>query len=140
MAELRDRSEPQPPDRLHGAEGRQPTSNETGSQASRIETARALTAEAFELEELDRTDEALTVFRKVIVEFGRATEPEIRQEVAFALLRTGLILGFVHRRAEARAALGALLKSFERGESTAIDEYLELGHNRYQKLVYGSSR
>ena len=139
MAELSDRSEPQRPFLLRGNDG---VWSENGSrpEASPIATARALTAEAMELEDLDRTEEALTLFRRVIVEFGRSPEPELRQEVALSLLRTGLILGFVHRRSEARAALGALLKSFERGESPVIDEYLDLGHDRYQKLVYGSSR
>jgi hypothetical protein len=108
-------------------------------QARRIATVRALASEGYELEELDRADEALAVFRRVIEEFGKDRETEVREQVAFALLRTGLILCFTHRRAEAMGALGALLKSFKPGESKQIDECLDLGGDRYQKLVYGSS-
>jgi hypothetical protein len=108
-------------------------------RARRITTVRALTAEGYELEELDRAEDALAVFRRVIEDFGKDRETEVREQVAFALLRTGLILCFTHRRAEAMGALGALLKSFKPGESSTVDECLELAQDRYQKLVYGSS-
>jgi hypothetical protein len=105
-----------------------------------IAAVRALTAEGCELEELDRSEDALEVFRRVIVEFGHASEPELREQVAFALLRTGLILCFIHQRAEAIAALGALLKSFADDESEAIADHLAVARERYQKLTYGSWR
>ena len=107
---------------------------------SRAEAARALTAEGCALEELDRSEEALAVFHRVIAEFGRAKEPEVREQVAFALLRTGLILCFVHRGAEAIAALRVLLKSFSADEGEAIADHLEVARERYQKLTYGSWR
>jgi hypothetical protein len=109
-------------------------------RSGRFAAVRALTAEGCELEELDRAEEALEVFRRVLVEFGQASELEIREQVAFALLRTGLILCFIHQRAEAIAALGALLKSFADDESEAIADHLAVARERYQKLTYGSWR
>ena len=109
-------------------------------RSGRTAAARALTAEGCELEELDRPEEALEVFRRVIVEYGQASEPELREQVAFALLRTGLILCFVHRRAEAIAALGALLKTFADDESQPIADHLAIARERYQKLTFGSWR
>src|SRR5271168_4807284 len=100
------------PDSRHG--------EEAVDRSGRAAAARALTAEGCELEELDRSEEALEVFRRVIVEFGQESEPALREQVALALLRTGLILCFVHRRAEAIAALGALLKTFADDEGEPI--------------------
>ena len=140
MSGLRDRSELRPPERPDEFDPDVRTRSELpGPGAARIESVRALTARAYELERGSTRREALALFRRVIVEFGQAREPEIREEVAFALLRTGLVLCFVHRRAEAIGALGALLKSFKRGETKGIDEYLELANDRHQKLIYGSS-
>jgi hypothetical protein len=116
-----------------------PAVDASDPRTRRIAAVRALTFEGYELEELDRAEEALPVFRRVIEDFGKDREPEVREQVAFALLRTGLILCFTHRRAEAMGALGALLKSFKPGETTTIDECLDLAQDRYQKLVYGSS-
>jgi hypothetical protein len=108
----------------------------TSSPGSGLETVAALAEEATELELQDEWEEALELFRRVIVEFGKADEVEIRERVAYSLLRTGLILCFKHRRAEAQAALGALLKHFHAGESAAIDEHLAAGLERYQLLVH----
>ena len=103
---------------------------------SAVATAVSLTEEAKELEDLDRWEDALERFQRVIVEFGKDEELEIRECVAYSLLRTGLILCFKHRRAEAQAALGALLKHFHAGESPAIDEHLAAGFERYQLLAH----
>jgi hypothetical protein len=106
------------------------------SADSGLAAAVALTEQATELETVDRWEEALEVFQRVIVEFGKAGEVELREQVAYSLLRTGLILCFKHRRAEAQAALGALLKHFHTGESPVIDEHLAAGFERYQLLVH----
>jgi hypothetical protein len=114
-----------------------PTERSSGSPAdSGPATTVELTQRATELEAVDRWEEALEVFRRVIVEFGKAAEVEVREQVAYSLLRTGLILCFKHRRAEAQAALGALLQHFHTGESPAIDQHLAAGYERYQMLVH----
>jgi hypothetical protein len=117
----------------------QPSSTEPSSRSpadSGLAVAVELTEQATELEAVDQWEEALEVFRHVIVEFGKAAEVEVREQVAYSLLRTGLILCFKHRRAEAQAALGALLQHFHTGESPAIDEHLAAGFERYQLLVH----
>ena len=113
---------------------------EAADRLGRAAAARALTAEGCELEELDRSEEALDVFRRVIVEFGQASEPELREQVAFALLRTGLILCFIHRRAEAIAALGALLKTLPTTRANRSPTTSRSRGERYQKLTFGSWR
>jgi hypothetical protein len=106
------------------------------SAGSRVARAVALTDQGTELEMLDQWEEALDVFRRVVVEFGKACEVELREQVAYSLLRTGLILCFKHQRAESQAVLGALLKHFRTGESAAIDEHLAMGLERYQLLLH----
>ena len=109
---------------------------ETGDGTDPAEAAKALAARGAALEEQDECEEALAVFRELISRFGKATELEIREHVAFSLLRTGMILCFLHRREEASGALGAMLKRFPLGESEKIDEHLELALERYQLLLH----
>lgn len=112
------------------------TGRDSTVRRSRAEAAQALSAKGTALEELDRCDEALSVFRELIAEFGKDDEMEIREHVAYSLLRTGMMLSFLHRRTEAKAALGALLKHFAAGESAQIDEQLEVARKRYRTLLH----
>jgi len=80
--------------------------------------ARALLRKGYVLRQLNRHEEALAAYDQVLARFGEATEPALREQVAWALVNKGYILGELNRREEALAAYDQVLARF--GEATEL--------------------
>jgi hypothetical protein len=58
-----------------------------------VSVANALVTKGFSLGKMDRSEEALEVYDEVVARFGDAPEPELREQVAKALVNRGVTLG-----------------------------------------------
>lgn len=67
---------------------------------TQITIARALTYKGFVLGQLNRNEEAIAVSDAVVQRYGSATEPALRERVAWALVNKGIRLGQLNRSEE----------------------------------------
>jgi hypothetical protein len=102
-----------------------------------IEQARALAKQAHELVVGRDLDAALVTLDELLRAHGKASETDVREQVAWGLRTRAAVLEMMGKRYEALAAYEALLVHFGSGESAAIDETVAYARQRRHSIVIG---
>jgi hypothetical protein len=89
-----------------------------------MEVATARVNEGITLDQLERDDEALEEYEEVVIEFGDDDEPELRGQVARALLLKAFVLGEHRARPEQLAAYDDLLERFGESPEPNVREHV----------------
>ena len=79
-----------------------------------VRRATALVNKGMALGELQRGDEEIAVYDEVLKQFGDATEPQIRDQVAWALINKGVTLGTLNRPEEEISVYDEVVRRFGR--------------------------
>jgi tetratricopeptide (TPR) repeat protein len=81
-----------------------------------------LYVKGFALGKLERHEEALAAYEKVVERFGKTEEPELSELVAKALVEKGVALGRLRRAADERAAYREVVERFGDSDEPVLRE------------------
>ena len=96
-----------------------------------LSAAKALFNKAFKL---GHSEEAIAVYDDLLARFGNATEPALRERIAYALLYKGSALGKLGRSEEAIAVYDDLLARFGNTTEPALREGIGWAKSARQRL------
>ncbi len=89
---------------------------------ARIQVSDALFCWGITLEALNRRQEAIAIYERLVQRFANAEEPAIRQQIAKALFRKGAILNAMNRHEESLRPYEELVARFREDRDPAILE------------------